>query len=531
MRSALRHLSLTGTPAGNPVIPGDHPDPTILQVVSGGQVEFWASSTSGEWSPQFPLFRSSDLINWVPAGAVFPIQPAWAEGNFWAPELVEDRGRFLVYYVARAHGGTLSIAVAEAPHPSGPWLDHGPIHTEPLGAIDPAFARDEHDAPFLIWKTDGNSQGQPTPIWAQPLTEDLLHLTGSPTQLITNDQSWEGELVEGPYILRHAHRFYLFYAGNTCCGRECKYAEGVARADHLLGPWIKHPANPLVDANDTWRCPGHGTAVHRSAMHGKRGQDYLLYHAYPVEGTVFVGREAILDEIRWRPDGWPVINAGKGPRGSSATPPIRFVDRFTAPVLDPAWQWPVNTIPAILTGISTHNEGALHLRIPTGRQSAMLAVPAPGNPRYTATVCLRPALVDPEAPFMPDPPQPVTPTYNPPPASSWSGLMLVGDPFNTIGLGLRESALELWYRRGSREHIAWSTVFQVRPRSLWLRTGATGSAEFLFEYSLDGQRWLEVDRVDAAPLPAWDRGLRVALVLEGPAHSCATFQCFELVTG
>ncbi len=528
MRSALRHLSLTGTPAGNPVIPGDHPDPTILQVVRGEQAEFWASATSGEWSPQFPLFRSTDMVAWTPSGAIFPIQPIWAEGNFWAPELVEDCGRFFVYYVARARDtGTLSLAVATAPHPAGPWLDHGPIHSEPLGAIDPAFARDEHDQPFLIWKTDGNSDKQPTPIWAQPLTPDLLQLTGSRTELITNDQPWEGEVVEGPYILRHGRRFFLFYAGNTCCGRECKYAEGVARADRLLGPWTKFPGNPLVDANDTWRCPGHGTAVHRSGMHGKKGQDYLLYHAYPTEGTVFVGREAILDEIRWSADGWPIINAGKGPHGSSATPPVRFTDTFSGPVLDPSWQWPVNTIPAVLTGTATYPDGALHMWIPGDRQSATLAIPAPGNPRYSASVCLRPEA---SAAKMPKTRQPVTPTYNPPPSTAWAGLMLIGDPFNTIGLGLRENTLELWYRRGSGEHIAWSEAFDTTPDSLWLRTHAAGDGHFLFEYSFDHETWSPVGIVDASPLPAWDRGLRLALTLEGPPHSCATFQRFELNT-
>ena len=69
----------------NPVIPGDHPDPSIIRVGH----DFWAAATSSEWSPQFPLFHSTDLVRWEPAGAVFEEQPAWAEGAFWAPELCE----------------------------------------------------------------------------------------------------------------------------------------------------------------------------------------------------------------------------------------------------------------------------------------------------------------------------------------------------------------------------------------------------------------------------------------------------------
>lgn len=85
-----------------------------------------------------------------------------------------------------------------------------------------------------------NSIGKPTPIFVQPLTDDLLHLTGAKVELIRNDPAgWEGGVVKGPYILRHGNHFYLFYAGNACCGRECNYAERVARSAALLGPWRK----------------------------------------------------------------------------------------------------------------------------------------------------------------------------------------------------------------------------------------------------------------------------------------------------
>ncbi len=519
MRSALRHLSLAKVlPINNPVLPGDHPDPTILRV--GHQ--FWASATSGEWSPQFPLFHSTDLLTWTPAGAIFPTQPTWARGDFWAPELVQDRGRFVAYYVARARANNrLTIAAATAAFPGGPWTDHGPILAEPAGSIDPCFARDEHGHPFLIWKTDGNSQGKPTPIRAQPLTPDLLHLTGSPTTLIVNDQPWEAGVVEGPYILRHDHRFYLFYAGNACCGRECNYAEGVARADHLLGPWTKCPVNPIIGANATWRCPGHGTAVR-----GGKGQDYLLYHAYPATGDVYVGREALLDEIVWTPEGWPAVNAGHGPHVSSPASPIDLVDDFVAPTLGNSWQWPVNTQPAFATGSTVHSSGALALAVPAARQSAMVAVPAPGAPRYTATVTLAASSW---GHTFPEPAQPESPTYNKPPATAWAGLAVIGDPFNTMGLGLREGVLELWNRHGGAQHTAWSHVLSPAPARIDLRVTSTPDAQLTFFYSLDGVAWLQAGpAVTAAHLPAWDRGLRIGLMLDGPERTAAMFQHFQL---
>ncbi len=529
MRSAKIQLSLQASPShrphgwSNPIVPGDHPDPTIVQVAG----VFWASSTSGEWSPQFPLFRSTDLVHWIPSGSIFPVQPAWAEGSFWAPELVHDEvtDSFVVWYVAKKRGGPLCIAVATAAEPTGPYTDHGPIICQDDGSIDPCFARDEHGEPFLIWKEDGNSQGWPTPIWAQRLTKDLLHLTGEKTQLLVNDQPWEGGVVEGPYILRHQGRFYMFYAGNSCCGRECKYAEGVARADRLLGPWEKFPGNPIIGANDNWRCPGHGTAVQTGDSNGRRGQDYFLYHAYPAGGTIYVGREAILDEITWPdPDsggkpGWPSINAGRGPGKPATLSPIDFTDNFDAPKLGPSWQWPVNTRPRI-----TLRQGSVTLGIPLESpladrpvESAMIAVPRPAGLHYQACVAITP-------PAQPEP-------------DLWAGLAIVGDPFNTIGLGLRgqpdrsEHLLILWQRRGDTQAIVWQTPLGSTP-DLHLRATSFGSEHHLqFFFSLDGESWNKAGGAyDASDLPAWDRGLRIGLMLEGPGGLSATFRTFELRT-
>ena len=507
----------------NPVVPGDHPDPTIVQV----RGVYWASSTSGEWSPQFPLFRSVDLISWTPVGAIFPQQPEWAEGSFWAPELVHDEltDRFMVWYVGKRRGGPLCIGVASAESAEGPYTDYGPLVCQEDGSIDPCFARDEHGEPYLIWKEDGNSQGRTTPIWAQRLSEDLLHLEGEKTMLIINDQPWEGGIVEGAYILRHAGRFYMFYAGNSCCGKECQYAEGVARADRLLGPWEKYPGNPLIGANDHWRCPGHGTALHSDAVEGGETHDYLLYHAYPEDGTIYVGREAVLDEVDWLSQdaagrtGWPSVSAGAGPGEYAEPVAIDFVDNFEDAYLGYSWQWPVNTLPEVTVGA-----GVLWLGIPPHGtvsdrpvESAMIAVPRPAGECYQATVGL-------EVPAVPEP-------------RLWVGLTLVGDPFNTIGLGLRGKEdgngqrLVLWERRGANQAVIWEGD-APEVAVIWLRSAKLAEEHMVqFYFSHDGERWEAAGGpYDASELPAWDRALRLGLLLEGPEGSCAAFQRFRLRT-
>ena len=71
----------------NPVLPGDRPDPTVIEING----EYWAAATSNEWSPLFPIFKSKDLVNWELVNYVFPDgAPDWALNNFWAPELSYD---------------------------------------------------------------------------------------------------------------------------------------------------------------------------------------------------------------------------------------------------------------------------------------------------------------------------------------------------------------------------------------------------------------------------------------------------------
>jgi xylan 1,4-beta-xylosidase len=479
--------------AQNPILPGDHPDPTIVRIGN----TYWTTSTSGDWAPEFPLYHSIDLRHWTAAGAVFPQTPEWASGSFWAPEMVADHGRVLVYYVGRKRGGPLCVAVATAARAEGPYTDHGPILCQPDGSIDPSFVRDEHGQPFLIWKEDGNSEGKLTPIWAQQLSSDLLQLIGNKAQLLVNDPtSWEGGVVEGPYIFRHAGRFYLFYAGNACCGAACHYAEGVARADHLFGPWEKDPANPIIRPNAAWKCPGHGTAVETSL-----GRDYFLYHAYPTLGTVYLGRESVLDAIDWDSDGWPTINSGHGPGGGlhtgdgvAAQKP--FIDDFRHPIIDPEWRWPIGHAPTFHGG-----DGRLVLEASVDETPMFLARSLMAS-AYVATVGVDRS------------------------GGAEGGLGLIGNAKNGLVLSVHGKQLELSRVTNKARETLWQTELGGAA-VVWLRVSCAGDAEVNFSYSLDQKQWMKAKTgISLAGLPPWDQGLRVGLVSNGPKGAChAALKC------
>mgnify|MGYP000164067119 CR=1 FL=1 len=89
------------------------------------------------------------------------------------------------------------------------------------------------------------------------------------------------------------------YSAASCCDKKCNYKTGVARSKSLLGKWEKYEKNPILVDNQDWRCPGHGTIVR------KDGKEFYLYHAYNRSGSVYVGRQGVLEELCWGEDGWP----------------------------------------------------------------------------------------------------------------------------------------------------------------------------------------------------------------------------------
>ncbi|MEO6243842.1 MAG: glycoside hydrolase family 43 protein, partial [Opitutaceae bacterium] len=230
----------------NPVRAGDYPDPSVIRVGA----DYWATATSGEWAPHFPLLHSRDLVNWEVKGYVFATAPGWAKANFWAPEIAQDRGKFFIYYTARQlSDNRLAVAVATADHPGGPYTDHGPLVAQEAGSIDAVPFTDATGVRWLLWKEDGNSRKTPSIIWLQRLRDDGLALVGERQEILRNDLPWEGAVVEGAFVLRRGGYYYLFYSGASCCGPNCNYALGVARATEMTGPWEKAPANPLLAGN------------------------------------------------------------------------------------------------------------------------------------------------------------------------------------------------------------------------------------------------------------------------------------------
>jgi hypothetical protein len=98
----------------NPILSGDHPDPTILK---DGD-DYYMTFSSFLSYPGVIIWHSRDLVNWAPIGSALskPI------GSVWAMDLIKHNGRYFIYIPATPNGkGTIFVIWAD--NINGPWSD------------------------------------------------------------------------------------------------------------------------------------------------------------------------------------------------------------------------------------------------------------------------------------------------------------------------------------------------------------------------------------------------------------------------
>ncbi|WP_276481712.1 glycoside hydrolase family 43 protein [Paraflavitalea pollutisoli] len=469
------------------VLPGDNPDPSVVKIGN----EYWAAGTTSNWFPAFPLYRSTNLVNWQPAGHVFTKMPDWADYYLWAPEITYENGKVYLYYTGHKKGGNLCIAAAVADKPEGPYTDLGPLMCEADGSIDAFPMRDENGKLYMIWKEDGNSKGKPTPIWAAPMKEDRTALIGEKKELFRGDAPWERNLVEGVSIIRKNDYFYAFYAAAACCGLKCNYGTGIARAKNLLGPWEKFSGNPILTGDADWKCPGHGTPVE------KNGKHYFLYHAYSNHASTYGGRQGLLNQFEFTPDGWVRFTNDKS--YGKVKKIEKIADNFPGKQLSGNWHWSV--FQNIQYKVANNTVQLNALSSPSGAYigQSVLAV------NYEATVTVQKN------------------------SSAQAGLALIGDDKNLVYAAVAGNALRvIQVKKGETLVLAETTLTSAS--NVTLKATVRNNTELSFAYSIAGAAFttLNPQPADMTYLPPWDRAVRVGLVSKGDTDQAAFFQHFLL---
>jgi xylan 1,4-beta-xylosidase len=258
----------------NPIVSGDHPDPTILK---DGD-DYYMTFSSFNSYPGIVIWHSKDLVNWTPIG------PALHRniGTIWALDLCKHGDRYYVYMPVLPPGGPWSTFVVWADNIAGPWSDPVNLHLE--NCIDPGHIVGEDGRRYLF--VNG--------IRKVRLTDDGLATDGelepaySPWRY-PDDWIVENFAPEGPKLLRRGEWFYLVTAVGGTAGPVTGHMVIAARSRSVHGPWEHCPHNPLVrtlSEGEPWWSRGHATLVE-----GPGGGWWMVYHGYE-NGFRTLGRHA-----------------------------------------------------------------------------------------------------------------------------------------------------------------------------------------------------------------------------------------------
>ena len=314
----------------NPIIPGDHPDPTILK---DGR-DYYMTFSSFVSYPGIIIWHSRDLVNWSPIGPALK-KPL---GSIWAMDLVKHDGRYFIYIpaVPFGSGSQQGVFVIWADDISGPWSD--PIDLHLPGCIDPGHVVGEDGKRYLFVNgirkvrladnglaTDGKLEPAYAP-WKYPA-----------------DWVVEAFSPEGPKLLRHGDHFYLVTAVGGTAGPPTGHMVIAARSKSIHGPWEHCPDNPIVrtaSAAEPWWSRGHASLVE-----GPAGDWWMIYHGYE-NGFRTLGRQTLLEPIEWTDDGWFRAKGGDLSRpmpkpvgGESGPAGLPLSDDFTSDRFGIQWSF------------------------------------------------------------------------------------------------------------------------------------------------------------------------------------------------
>lgn len=483
----------------NPVIGGDMADPSIIRIDN----TYYATGTSSEWAPFYPVFVSKDLVNWKQTGHIFEKQPEWTSSSFWAPELFYHNNKVYCYYTARRKSDGISyIGVATANHPTDEFTDHGLLIEFGREAID-AFVYNDQGQLYITWKAYGLDE-RPIEILGSKLSGDGLTLVGEPFSLLKDDENIG---MEGQYHFRKGGYYYIVYSPHGCCGPGSDYDVYVARAKKFTGPYEKYDANPILHGGGgDFISSGHGTAVETPD-----GRMFYMCHAYLKGDGFYAGRQPILQEMYVGDDQWVHFRPGKVTKieqpvpfkGTKQKRTGGFEDTFNGKRLKPEWTW-------------NYSFSDICLRIEKGNLY-LSGNPKEGNDFGTA-LCLRPR----------------TPNYTyetqlATESPEMKGLTMYGDNKNLALWGIEGNKLILKLVKDGKENHLYKSAENIPTAYLKveIKNGCNGN----FYWSKDGKKWTKVNEapVNLANLVRWDRVARPGMIYVGDENRAAEFSYFKLI--
>jgi len=275
----------------NPVLPGDHPDPTLLKVGD----DFYHCGSSFHYTPYMPIYHSRDLVHWEVIGRVLPpSKAAWVNdrpsAGIWQGAIAWFYGSYWIYFSANGQW------FCKADSPTGPWTDPVEVKTNPttgpLGYDNSIFV-DDDGKPYMVIK-NGQKVNR-----IQELGKDG-QLTGTVMNLDWVNAKLQYSWAEGPVMCKRNGFYYYFPAGDVSGGQYAMRGKELT-ADSTKWERLGEFFKPISDPNVGFRRPNHMSAPLQLAdgTWWTLAQSYEKYDGDDWSGT---GRQTSLYQVIWEGD-------------------------------------------------------------------------------------------------------------------------------------------------------------------------------------------------------------------------------------
>jgi len=234
----------------NQVLPGDHPDPTLLKVGD----DFYHCGSTFHFMPFMPIYHSKDLVHWEVIARVLPPEKAdWVSdrpsSGIWQGAITYFYGSYWIYF---SSGGQW---FCKADKPEGPWSNPVQVKTNsvtgPLGYDNSIFVDDDGKAYMVIKNGQKVNRLQALGKDGQ-LTDSVINLDFINAKL---EYSW----AEGPVMCKRNGYYYYFPAGDVSGGQYALRSKELS-ADPSKWERLGNFFKPITDPNVGFKRPNHMAA-------------------------------------------------------------------------------------------------------------------------------------------------------------------------------------------------------------------------------------------------------------------------------
>ncbi|MGM0123971.1 xylan 1,4-beta-xylosidase [Enterococcus sp. AZ194] len=288
----------------NPILPGFHPDASIVQVGD----EYYLATSTFEWLPGVEIYHSKDLVNWTVVAQPLVdkvnvnLRGNYNSGSIWAPHLSYSEGRFWLIYTdvkSRTQFKDTLNYVISASEITGPWSE--PVFVTASG-FDPALFHDDDGRHYFINMLYDHRVGRQkfAGLVMQEFDCNETKLIGQRQHFFTGTDLG---VCEGPQLMKKDGYYYLLCAAG---GTGYSHAATVCRSKNVWGPYEVSEFHPLMTTKDDPTNPiqkaGHASFV-------QAGDEWFIVHimARPLtlqRGRCPLGRETGIQKIEWVNE-WP----------------------------------------------------------------------------------------------------------------------------------------------------------------------------------------------------------------------------------